>query len=715
MKYLLIILLYTSMLFAESNSNVLEIQNISVNNPNQIRESSILYKLKDNATPSQLKRFNSLINPSTILEKRELKGIKVNLVKIKNIKGEEKNFSKKLQDTGAVEFAELDVLVPHANTIPPTDPSYYRQWHHPFIGSPSAWLNTVGSDSVKVCVLDTGVDTDHPDLAANLLLPGYNAFYREAGGVEDLWGHGTFTAGLVGALANNGSGGVGMNWNISIIPVQVNWDWISSSAYISDMADGIVWCANYDDGGEKVKVANLSYGGAESATIDAAAQYFRGTEANPGGLLFMSAGNSGTYHTSDDFPDYTSFVAVGATSESDILSEFSEFGPYIDIVAPGVDIYSTYYNGGYAIGDGTSFSSPIAAGLAALIYSINLDFTPSEVESFIFDTANKNLSLPSTTIPYTYEDYYGNGRIEVAAAISAALNNGGNILPVAIANSDITSGDAPLTVLFDASGSHDNGTVGGSVVSYSWEFGNGDTSDKISPSYIFLDAGTYNVTLRVTDNEGGESLADTVVINVLESQNINNPLGLVGDINEDTNNVTLSWSHENLTNDTEYEIYRAKKRRGKYNYPSTPTGTSSTKSYLDELVDKGDYRYKVLAKEGSNISGFSNVEPVIVETGLPSNSEPTDPTEPTTPTLSLKSISGKTIELTLSPECNTCTYTLERGLKTKGSVTFEVIIPTSIVGTIIEDTVPENGTYVYRIYINGYPNSISNRVTVRIK
>ena len=157
-------LLFTGLLFGQTEIKKIEHDSSNVD---KVRESTILFRLKENATPSQLKSFNALVNANTILEKKEIKGLKIDLVKIKNIKGLEKDFSKKILATGAVKFAEPDMIISPSNT--PNDTYYNVQWHHSTINSPTAWQNTQGSSSIKVCVLDTGVDTNHPDLINNLL------------------------------------------------------------------------------------------------------------------------------------------------------------------------------------------------------------------------------------------------------------------------------------------------------------------------------------------------------------------------------------------------------------------------------------------------------------------------------------------------------------------------------------------------------------------
>jgi len=127
----------------------------------------------------------------------------------------------------------------------------------------------------------------------------------------------TGSAGVIGVVGNNALGVSGMLWNVSLIPIQINISDSNSSAYLSTMATGIRWCA--DNGG---KVANLSYGGAYSSTIDTAATYLR----DRGGLLFMSAGNGSTYNDLTKNPDWDSFIIVGATNSSDTKTSCSESG-----------------------------------------------------------------------------------------------------------------------------------------------------------------------------------------------------------------------------------------------------------------------------------------------------------------------------------------------------------------------------------------------------
>jgi subtilisin family serine protease len=674
-------------------------------NIERIRDSTIIYKIKADATPQQLKKFNALINKTNTITKREIKGVEINVIKLKNIKGLEKAFSKQLLDTGAVKFALPDASVPH--DFIPNDSYYNSQWHHNVIDSPVAWDNTQGSASVKVCVLDTGVDTDHPDLVGNLL-PGYNtAQYLSDGStpnpyyhtdyVEAVLGHGTGTAGTTGAVGNNALGVAGVAWNIGIVPVKINYDDVGSYAYYSDMIDGIEWCAD-----QGVKVANLSYGGAQNSAIAEAAQYLR----ERGGLLFMSAGNGGTYNNIIIYPDYTSFVAVGATDGSDILTYFSEYGPFVDIVAPGVDIATTYLDGDYIYYSGTSFSSPMAAGLASLLYSINPDFTPSEVENIIFNTA---VDLGDAGD----DEVYGNGRIDAGSAVLLALDYlEPNLSPVAVAAVDPLEGDAPLTVAFNGSGSTDDD---GEVVSYFWDFGDGSTGSGETITYTYLNDGLYEAILTVTDNRATQATSDLIIIQVNPNPNyVNAPTDLNATVNG--NNVLLSWN-DNSSNETGFQIERAVKIRGKYNFQPLQTLIVDSISYTDEAVEAGSYKYRVYAyKDDNAISDYSNEAAVKVESTLPPDS---DPSGLSAPALSA-SVAEYDVTLNWTDECpqgDVCTYHVDRGdAKIRGQIIFSFF--TDINETTLNTTENDPSTYYYRVFItteSGGKSDYSNIATIRIK
>jgi thermitase len=209
--------------------------------------------------------------------------------------------------------------------------------------------------------------------------------------------HGTAVAGVI-AARDNGVGVVGIAPRVRILPVRVT-NSSNGSAYLSDLAA----CVRYA-GDHGARVVNVSYSGAESNSIDAAATYAR----NKGTLLFMAAGNSGVDISS--FPAYPSFLTVGATTSKDERSSFSNYGKAVDLVAPGSSILTTVPGKAYSYMSGTSFSSPLIAGVAALIFSVRPDLKPKDVEAILRQTA--------VNIGDAF--YFGSGRVSAAGAVALA-------------------------------------------------------------------------------------------------------------------------------------------------------------------------------------------------------------------------------------------------------------------------------------------------------
>ena len=167
---------------------------------------------------------------------------------------DEEDLADDLMKTGAVEYAEPDYLMPVAAV--PNDPGYPSQWYHAAIHTPAAWDSTHGASAVKVALCDTGVDATHPDLAANLALPGYNAVDGSTN-TAPIADHGTAVAGIIDALGNNGQGGAGITWNTTLLPVRVS-NYSDGSAWCSDMAAGVRWAA--DHGARVINLELRHYG-----------------------------------------------------------------------------------------------------------------------------------------------------------------------------------------------------------------------------------------------------------------------------------------------------------------------------------------------------------------------------------------------------------------------------------------------------------------------
>ena len=270
-----------------------------------------------------------------------------------------------LKQTGLFDYIEEDTIE-HEIAFQVDDPNADRQWHHSNIETLGAWDFTQGSASVIVAVCDSGVDANHEDLQG-VVLPGYN-FVNDNNDSSPSTNHGTQVAGLIAAQTNR-SGGHGIAPLSKILPLRITND---GNTFLSTIVECIEYAA--DNG---AKVINVSFTGISSKAVQAAGEYAK----SKGALLVYAAGNQGRNRGS--WPDHQDVLAVGATTERERRSSFSNYGHFIDIVAPGSNIYTTSPNNRYSSVSGTSFSAPIVSGAAALIYALNTQADPNEVESFL--------------------------------------------------------------------------------------------------------------------------------------------------------------------------------------------------------------------------------------------------------------------------------------------------------------------------------------------
>ena len=296
-----------------------------------------------------------------------------------------------LNQYGDLEYAEpMYIRELYDTQFIPNDALYSQSWHHPVVSTPEAWDIQTGSDTVVIAIIDTGVDTDHPDLVSNLWNnPGEiaNNFIDDDGNgkVDDMYGwdftqndadvshewdwhpynaedHGTHCAGIAAGVTNNLIGIAGASHNSKIMTCKI-------FPYLSDAAaaNAIIYAA---DNGAHV-ISNSWGGGGSSNTIQSAILHARNTR---GSIVLFAAGNDGS--SSPHYPGANDgVICVGATNSSDGRASFSNYGPWVDMCAPGTNIYSCTdpsnpaHNNQYEAWDGTSMATPLAAGIAALIKS----------------------------------------------------------------------------------------------------------------------------------------------------------------------------------------------------------------------------------------------------------------------------------------------------------------------------------------------------------
>ncbi|MEJ9227105.1 S8 family peptidase [Priestia aryabhattai] len=236
----------------------------------------------------------------------------------------------------------------------PNDSFYPFQYGPQKVQAPSAWDVTRSNSSIKIAIVDTGVQLNHPDLTSKLL-PGYN-FVDGNTNPSDGNGHGTHVAGIAAAATNNVSGIAGMAPLSSILPLRALDN--TGSGTLTNIANAIIYAA--DQGSQ---VINLSLGGSQgSVTLENAINY----AWDKGSTILAAAGNEGT-NTLTYPAYYENAIAVASTDSNDQKSSFSNYGTWVEVAAPGSNILSTYIGSNYAYLSGTSMACPHVAGLAALL------------------------------------------------------------------------------------------------------------------------------------------------------------------------------------------------------------------------------------------------------------------------------------------------------------------------------------------------------------
>ncbi|OGK51637.1 hypothetical protein A3B02_00685 [Candidatus Roizmanbacteria bacterium RIFCSPLOWO2_01_FULL_42_14] len=291
-----------------------------------------------------------------------------------------------------VEYAERDYVATALMT--PNDPYYIDQWAFPKIRSDVAWDTTLGN-SVIVGIVDTGVSKTHPDLAGKVVA---RTNFTDSSTDDDMNGHGTHVGGIVAAVTNNSEGVAGGCPGCQLLSAKVLND--SGSGAYSWVANGIIWAAD-----NNARVINLSLGGsAKSTTLENAVKY----AWNHNAVVVAAAGNSG--RSSKLYPAaYTNAIAVAATDSQDRKAYFSQYGRWVDIAAPGVNIYSTWTGDGYTYASGTSMATPEVSAAAALVWSTQYGTSSSAVRNRLESTADR---ISGTGY------YWSSGRVNAAKAVA---------------------------------------------------------------------------------------------------------------------------------------------------------------------------------------------------------------------------------------------------------------------------------------------------------
>jgi subtilisin len=251
-------------------------------------------------------------------------------------------------------------------------------WGIARVHAPAAWKKSRGAGA-KVCVIDTGIDRTHPDLAANVK-GGWNAIAKSDDFTDDN-GHGSHVSGTIAAVGDD-TGVVGVAPKASLYGVKV-LD-AQGSGTFDDVIAGMQWAVDH-----KMQVVSMSLGASQGnqALADMVAAM---TKA--GVTLIAAAGNSGD---SVGYPAaYPGAIAVAASDNNDQLADFSSRGPEVAVIAPGVDVKSTYMKGGYETLSGTSMATPHVSGLAALYVATHGRATPASIRVALAKASKKLPGIP---------------------------------------------------------------------------------------------------------------------------------------------------------------------------------------------------------------------------------------------------------------------------------------------------------------------------------
>lgn len=310
----------------------------------------------------------------------------------------------------------------------PTDPGYSGQWALARASAPAAWTVTTGTGQTIVAVIDSGVDTSHPDLAANIWrnpgeiagngldddgngyvddVNGYD-FARNLSAPTDDLGHGTHVAGIIGAVGNNGVGVSGVSWQVRIMALKFMAG--SDGGYTSDAVRAMDYAV-----ANGAKVINQSWGG---GAYDGALAAATGRARAAGVIVVSSAGNLGSnndsrpYYPASYSTQFDNVITVAATDQNDRLAGYSNFGAdSVTLAAPGSGISSTLPNDRYGLKSGTSMAAPFVSGAVALLWDKNPTWSYQQVVA--------KLRASVDTLPALAGKVATGGRINLAKLLDA--------------------------------------------------------------------------------------------------------------------------------------------------------------------------------------------------------------------------------------------------------------------------------------------------------
>ncbi len=424
-----------------------------------------------------------------------------------------------------VDWAEPNFVAQSSMLAAPNDPQYGSQWALAKIQALGGWSLFPGSygvaSGVPIAVVDTGVDSTHPDLPNVLTASGANCVSgtcAASSGLDDN-GHGTHVAGIAAAAANNTLGIAGVAYGSPMIPVKA-LDSAGNGTYAA-ISNGIIWAADHG-----AKVVNLSMNAAAySKTMCDAVAY----AAGKGVTVVAAAGNDST--STAEYPAACpGAIGVAATDSSDLPASFSDYGsPDVFVSAPGVSIVSTWLGSGYSTLSGTSMASPYVAGVAALLLGQDGTRTPADVKRILASTSDKvgsgsysGDSFNACAGGCSWNANYGYGRIDVNNALAGIVTTAPDFtLGASPATATVGMGQSAVysvstqsvagfagTVAFSVSGLPSGATATFSPVSVAA----GGSSQLTVKTASNSPVGSYSLTITGTSGSNSHTASATLVV-----------------------------------------------------------------------------------------------------------------------------------------------------------------------------------------------------------
>lgn len=364
--------------------------------------NQFVVKFKDKMSTTSVQSFANQINAQLVKTSPI-----INTAVFKTLDGMTvDNYIDSLQTNPLVDYAEKNFEYKNSYTV--SDPRSKEQNGLAIAGLSKAWDITFGDPKITIAVVDTGIDLTHPDLK-NKIVNGYNVITQGKTPPKDDNGHGTHASGIAGADTNNKIGVAGTAPKCKLMPIKALDAKGSGDTF--NVALGVVWAADHG-----ARVINMSLGGPNNVTLQRAIEYALAKNV----VVVAAMGNDGKNKKA--YPAaLPGVISVGSVDFDKRRSEFSNYGDWITVVAPGSQILSTLptyettmtefeKEQEYDYLDGTSMACPMVAGLAGLILSRNPNYTPEEVKQRIQSTST-DLGKKG------YDIEYGYGLINAAKAI----------------------------------------------------------------------------------------------------------------------------------------------------------------------------------------------------------------------------------------------------------------------------------------------------------